>query len=340
MRNSFSFRGIKRRIFYSSQWGSSPVGIILMYHRVNDAVQDPWELCVSPANFEEHLEVLRKYSCVPLEKMEDGKRKDGHVALTFDDGYADNLHVAIPMLEHFDMPAAFFITTGGLGSDREFWWDELEQLILGEGAPPEIAFAAGDLVYSWNTKTGESIGPVHDPQSWWPAGDSAALRVYRSCHHVLQLMEDADRAAAMQAMAKDSACVLGGRESHRRLNWDELVQLSRHKLAEIGAHTVTHPKLSACNRARQEFEIRQSKADLEERIGRPVASFAYPYGSAAHINQTSVDLVQQAGFLRACTSRKALVREVGSCFAWPRIHVPNLDGNEFEELLTATFSQC
>src|ERR1700730_15153034 len=100
--------------------GASPAGIILMYHRVNDAVQDPWELCVAPANFEEHLEVLRKYSCVPLEKMEDGKRKDRYVALTFEDGYADNLHVAIPMLEHFDMPAAFFITTGGIGSDREF----------------------------------------------------------------------------------------------------------------------------------------------------------------------------------------------------------------------------
>ena len=103
---------------------------------------------------------------------------------------------------------------------------------------------------------------------------------------------------------------------------------------------MTHPKLSAFSRARQEFEITQSKADLEERIGRPVASFAYPYGSAAHINQTSVELVQQAGFLRACTSRMALVREEESCFAWPRIHVPNVDGNEFEELLATAFSQC
>jgi peptidoglycan/xylan/chitin deacetylase (PgdA/CDA1 family) len=153
-------------------------------------------------------------------------------------------------------------------------------------------------------------------------------------------MEDADRTAAMHAMAKDSAYVLGRRESHRRLNWDEMVQLSRHKLAEIGAHTVTHPKLSAFDRACQEFEITQSKADLEERIGRPVASFAYPYGSTAHINQTSVELVQQAGFLRACTSRRALVREEEARFAWPRIHVPNLNGNEFEELLTAAFSQC
>ena len=86
------------------------------------------------------------------------------------------------------------------------------------------------------------------------------------------------------------------------------MQLSRHGLAEIGAHTVTHPKLSALNRACQEFEIRQSKADLEERIGRPVASFAYPYGAAAHFNQASLELVQEAGFLRACTGRKARVR--------------------------------
>ena len=84
---------------------------------------------------------------------------------TFDDGYADNLHGAIQMLEHFDLPALFFITTGGISSGREFWWDELEQLILGEGAPSEISFAAGDLVYSWNIKRGETIGPVGDSQN-------------------------------------------------------------------------------------------------------------------------------------------------------------------------------
>ena len=105
-----------------------------------------------------------------------------------------------------------FRTTGGIGSGREFWWDELEQLILGQGARSEIAFTVGNLLYSWNTKTGETTGPVGDPQPWWPAGDSAALRVYRSCHYVLQSMEDADRAAAMNAMAKDSArCSRGAR---------------------------------------------------------------------------------------------------------------------------------
>jgi peptidoglycan/xylan/chitin deacetylase (PgdA/CDA1 family) len=309
-----------------------------MYHRVGDAVQDPWELCVSPANFEEHLDVLRKYSCVPLEQMENGKRTDRCVALTFDDGYADNLHVAIPRLERFDIPAAFFVATGGIGSGREFWWDELEQLILGRGAPSQISFTVGNLLYTWNTKTGATTGPVGDPQPWWPAEEGAALRVYRSCHYVLQSMKDADRAAAMNTIAKDSACVPGERESHRRLNWDEVVQLSRNGLAEIGAHTVTHPKLSALNRACQEFEIRQSKADLEERIGRPVASFAYPYGAAVHFNQTSLELVQEAGFLRACTGRKAQVHEGESCFAWPRIHVPNLSGDEFDKQLTTTWT--
>jgi peptidoglycan/xylan/chitin deacetylase (PgdA/CDA1 family) len=158
MRDSFSFRGIKRRIFDSSQGGASPVGIILMYHRVGDVVPDPWELCVSPANFEEHLEVLRKYSCVPLEQMEDGKRTDRCVALTFDDGYADNLHNAIPALERFNILATFFITTGGIGSDREFWWDELERAILTDAAPPLITFSIGGTHYCWNTQTGEAIG--------------------------------------------------------------------------------------------------------------------------------------------------------------------------------------
>ena len=50
--------------------------------------------------------------------------------VTFDDGYADNLWNAKPLLERYDVPAAVFVTTGYAGQDREFWWDELETLLL------------------------------------------------------------------------------------------------------------------------------------------------------------------------------------------------------------------
>jgi peptidoglycan/xylan/chitin deacetylase (PgdA/CDA1 family) len=86
----------------------------LLYHRVNQLEPDPWELCVSPQHFSEHLEVIRQLAQRPC--------------ITFDDGYADNLEHALPRLERYDVPAKFFIVSGAIGRRTEMWWDELDLL--------------------------------------------------------------------------------------------------------------------------------------------------------------------------------------------------------------------
>jgi peptidoglycan/xylan/chitin deacetylase (PgdA/CDA1 family) len=107
--------------------------IILMYHRIARVRLDPWSMCVSPEHFAEHLQVLQKYHRVPLEHLKPGGgwslRGKLSVAITFDDGYADNLFDGARLLKRYDTPATFFITTGYIGGDREFWWDEVEQLV-------------------------------------------------------------------------------------------------------------------------------------------------------------------------------------------------------------------
>ena len=295
-------------------------------------------MCVSPKKFIEHLQVLQSYSCRPLGQIGERKRSAITIAVTFDDGYADNLSNALPALERFEIPATFFITTGGIENRREFWWDELEQLILGNSLPSQIAFPVGNSVYRWDLESAEAVGPPGDPGTWWTTGDTVSLQLYRSVYHILQAMEEEARAVAMQTIAEACAKSPQQRESHRRLNWDEVAQLSRHGLAEIGAHTVTHPKLSACNRDEQYFEIKHSKVDLEERLGRSVYSFAYPYGGADHINQASFELVRQAGFSVACTTQQTAVYSRDNCFRLPRTCVPDLNGDEFEKLLTTALS--
>ena len=54
----------------------------------------------------------------------------GSIAVTFDDGYADNLHCAARLLQKHDVPATFFLTSGYLGGHEEFWWDELTRLVF------------------------------------------------------------------------------------------------------------------------------------------------------------------------------------------------------------------
>src|SRR5256885_10469925 len=148
----------------------SSAALILLYHRIATAEQDPWEMCVSPDNFREHLQVLQRYPCVRLEEIGSKTPESNRVAITFDDGYADNLYTGMPALEQFDVPATFFITTGRIDTAREFWWDELEQLILNDSGPTRIAFTIGDSIYEWNRETNEATGISQQP--WWPPGDN------------------------------------------------------------------------------------------------------------------------------------------------------------------------
>src|SRR5262245_38704479 len=130
--------------------------IVLLYHRIARVSQDPWSLCVTPEHFAEHLQVLHRYQRIRLSQVGQTRSRLGcptlSVAITFDDGYADNLHEAARLLKCFDTPATFFLVTGYIGSAREFWWDELEKVIL---TPSE---RRGPFRYS-----GDSFELVFDP---------------------------------------------------------------------------------------------------------------------------------------------------------------------------------
>ena len=116
-----------------ARWFRPPVAaraVILLYHRVADLPSDPQLMAVTPRHFAEHLEVIRQ-SCRPLRLHDLGEAlPDRSVVVTFDDGYADNLHHAKPLLAAHDVPATVFVTSGYVGSDREFWWDDLERILL------------------------------------------------------------------------------------------------------------------------------------------------------------------------------------------------------------------
>ena len=106
---------------------------ILLYHRVADLESDPQQLAVTPAQFDEHLRVLRG-TCTPVALadvpglLRARKLPKRPVAVTFDDGYRDNLLAAKPVLERHGVPATVFVASGYVGTGREFWWDELERL--------------------------------------------------------------------------------------------------------------------------------------------------------------------------------------------------------------------
>ncbi len=224
---------------------SGPKALILLYHRVAEAQPDPWSLCVTPEHFAEHLDVLSsRWNLLRLRdvvrSLEEGALPDRSVVITFDDGYADNLHNAKPILQRYGKPATIFVASGYVGNTREFWWDELERIVRRDG--------------------------------------SLNLDLYRSLHSLLQPLTHGERCRMLDGFREWAGIDPGVRETHSMLSATELAELVRGDLIEIGSHTSTHALLDALPEAQQRAEIVRSKARLEEILGLRVDHFAYPYG--------------------------------------------------------------
>ncbi len=295
-----------------SNWFRSR-SIILLYHRVAKLECDPWSLAVTPAHFAEHLEVLRRHRRVRLDQLQPGRwwnRGGLSVAITFDDGYADNLFEAASLLRRYETPATFFIATGYVGEQREFWWDELTRIVYESKCPPGCNAADED--------------------------DRASRdRIHESYYHRLQPMSHQARRGVLDELSKSCGVDLsGGRPSHRSMTPDELKRLAAHDLFEIGAHTVTHPNLATQPVAVQDAELKNSKRWLEEFLNRRIPTFSYPYGGKnTHYTEETVARVRDAGFLRACTTCSRAVGSADALEELPRINIPDMGGDEFEKLL-------
>jgi peptidoglycan/xylan/chitin deacetylase (PgdA/CDA1 family) len=323
----------------------APGALILMYHRVADVDLDQWGLCVTPRHFAEHLEVLQKSVRVLslrqlTQELEEGKHVHRSVALTFDDGYADNLLNAKPILEQYDIPATVFVANGYVEQVREYWWDELERLFLQPGIlPNKLELSLNDQSYQWELgdAANYSKADYQKHQGWYAEHkNDPTLRhqLYRSVWRLMQPLQ-ADRQQQILSELRTWAEIESTpRSTHRPLTVAELSTLDEGDLVEVGSHTAMHPFLSALPIPLQRQEIQQGKARLEEILGHSVRSFAYPYGD---YTPETVALVQAAGFERACSTVSARVQPQSDRFQLPRVEVLDWDGDAFARKLRRWF---
>lgn len=316
-------------------------GMILLYHRIAAGGPDPWGLAVSPAQFDEHLSVLRQFG-VPMGLQEFlSRRAERHqrapaIVVTFDDGFADNLSQAKPLLHRHKVPATVFVTAGMVGRNRAFWWDELEQRLLHPGTlPSELRLTINGNVHRWTLGQTACYGSsdVSSHLSWraWDAACPTERHVlYRALYALLFPLEETAREDILDelaAWAGDSSCV--ARETHRVCTHQELVELAADGAIEIGAHALTHVSLGALSPRQQWREIWEGKALLEGIVGRPVRSFAFPFGRPSDYSRETVALVRAAGFTCACTTAGTPVSPQDDALELPRFTVHARDGKSF-----------
>jgi len=312
--------------------------VILSYHRIAEVDCDPWDLAVSPAHFAEHLEVIRRLGRpISLEGLERGLRAGeiprGAVAVTFDDGYADNLLEARPRLEERGVPATIFLAAGLLDAAVDFWWERLAALLLRPGRLPAVLeLEIRGRTHRWSVEPEYGTEQARAHRSWRAWQDLAPTdrhRAYRELFGLLRPLGEGRDAV----LAEMSSWAGGARPSGARpLSRPEAARLGS-ELIEIGAHTVTHPRLSTLPTAEKIREVHESRRALEEIAGRGVTRFAYPYGQPGDYDAESVAIVREAGFTLACANVPGAASRRSDVFGLPRFHVSDWDGDVFEENL-------
>jgi peptidoglycan/xylan/chitin deacetylase (PgdA/CDA1 family) len=318
------------KVFY--RWMRAQIyggALILGYHRISSPSGASDEVCVSPQNFAEHLHELRKRThpvrlSELVQHLRDGSLPEKSVAVTFDDGYADNLYAAKPLLEKYEIPATVFICTGYMG--KEFWWDELERLVLSSRADPRaLSLRVGERQFAWNR-----------PQASTATGKPEAHRqLYRALYQFLLSLDVEDQNCAMREIRSWSDGSAPDISAPRSMSEEEVLQLVEGGLIEVGAHTSHHPMLPQLSFERQKEEIESGKRDLEALLGKAISGFAYPNG---RVTAEAKEIVRDAGFAYACTSLHDVVRRGSDLFELTRFWQQDLDGDRFARGLKAWLS--
>lgn len=287
--------------------------LILCYHRVGEGNEDPFQLCVTPANFAAHLEEITRYG-VPSTLSELGlPSRRPRVVVTFDDGYADNLNGALPVAEAKGIPITVFVTSGVVGGQQGFWWDRLGTLL--RSRPPAIR---------------EISVPTTEGSVRVRLGSSKAGKDLQAVRHHLMALGVPEIHRFLDAVSEQWGVIASSPPDARPLTPSELSELAASDAATIGAHTTDHVRLRGLPESEQATTIAGSKEQLEHLSGREVAHFAYPYGGPDSFDEHSVEAARAAGFETACTTIPGNARSTTDPHLLPRRLVMNWSGLRFK----------
>ncbi len=300
------------------------LGTCLVYHRITDQSypQDQFYpergLAVNTGNFAAQMEYISKYK-KPLampefeKNLQNGSLRKDSIVVTFDDGYRDNLTEALPILEKYDVPATIFVTSGFISREEYPWWHALGSTI---SKSESVRFKFSGNNYDF---------PCHTVEQKF-ATFYELDRIFKSLN--------SSQKSELCSLIFDTECIRKAREPF--LSWEEVVQLDRHPLITIGAHTHTHSVFRTLTNEELVQELKISQTFLESKLGHPVLYFAYPYGGKSECTNRSFSVVQKTGYSLAFTTRSGHIHRSHKAFtfALPRIVVDHYHTIEdFRELL-------
>jgi peptidoglycan/xylan/chitin deacetylase (PgdA/CDA1 family) len=242
--------------------------LILWYHGVCDEGFKLSEKHIPKSAFRKQLEYLKRkgYTYVTmsemLEAMENKKKLNKAVVLTFDDGFRNIVENAYPLMEEFDAKGCFYLVTGMVGEDRLLWTDQVENVVrksVKDGKRNfRFAFQGDTIEYRL-----EDMDTV--------------FVVAKDIKKKLKNIPDRERLEHLKHINTLKANDVS--KEFTFASWEQINKLNPDIL-EIGSHCREHP---SCTNLTSDLEFKEeicyAKRDIEENTGRKVEHFCYPSGS-------------------------------------------------------------
>jgi peptidoglycan/xylan/chitin deacetylase (PgdA/CDA1 family) len=313
--------------------------IVLMYHRIANLKTDPWQLAVTAENFEQQLQVLKKHyhivSCKELiNNLKQGKIKQQSVCITFDDAYKDNYLYAKPLLEKYELPAIFFVPSFYIGNLNPFWWDQLENIILhSTSLPSSLSLIINDNnfeFYHIETNLTTTIEQLHKIWRWTDIAPTKRCELYLELWKCLQPLPYDKISIVIKKLEEWASYTSSVSTENLPMNSNQLVEMCKHPLFDIGVHTATHPALSYHSKSIQQQEMLDCQYYLENLSGRLIQSIAFPYGN---YNSDTLSVVKEQQFSAGFTTHAIPITKKSDPFSLGRFQVVNQNGDEFENQL-------
>ncbi len=316
---------IANKVGFFNAYGTIRRGItksqiaILMYHRIGPR-NDRWSLeSISLNKFKQQIEYFcKKREILSLEELikyiKDRKslpRKA--IAVTFDDGYKDNYLFAYPILKKYKVPATFFLTSGHISSDKLFWWDIIGYIIQNTNIEKLNLLEFGFMsLKSFNDKNYAQNRIIEKLKTY---SDTRRMSIIEELMKILNIR------------------IPRGLGQKLILTWDEVKEMHIDGIT-FGGHTINHTILTNIPLKQAEYEIIESKKDIEKILNKEITAFSYPNGS---YNNELINTVKKAGFACAVSVLPSrLIKPQDNIYSLKRISLSN-DESELKMVYSGFF---
>lgn len=206
------------------------------------------------------------------------------VAITFDDGYLNNLEVAHPILQKYNLPATLYVATHFISRTSLIWTDELERLILEASPIPPRKLFEGKIEIDLTNR-------------------ESRLKTLSSAKRLLKSLHPCKRKATLDLLAaslSSHANEVRHPSLHDFLDWEQLRVMKNSGVWEVGAHTQSHNSLGLLSVSEGRYEIVDSMNKVAEELGgNHPPLFSYPEGQERDMPEYAIDTLKKLGLSSA-----------------------------------------